>query len=116
MLIEPTDDLEHLRNVMAGAAFHFVQLISARPKGAAHSLRSGLFSFEQTCGRIYLRAERVYCGSSRFYLRLDLCPLLLLNGFAHARNSFHTVARVKAGRVYLVLEPGTARKPLLICE
>src|SRR5438128_5425637 len=69
--------------------------------------------FEQSRRRINLRGQRLYGGDGVFRLRLDITPLLLLDGFTHARNRLHAIACVEARRVDLVLEPGAARQALL---
>src|SRR4051794_28249157 len=45
------------------------------------------------------------------YLLGGLLPVVLLYGLAHAGYRLHAVARVEAGRVDLMLEPGAARQP-----
>ena len=48
------------------------------------------------------------------HLSVSFCPLLFVHIFAHRSDRLSPIARIGAGRIYLVFKPWALRKPLLI--
>ncbi|MDX2034450.1 MAG: pre-peptidase C-terminal domain-containing protein [Blastocatellia bacterium] len=65
---------------------------------------------EQSGCRLHLRRHGVERAADHPDLLIGFRPILLFESLAHARQRLHAIARVKAGRVDLVLEPGPARQ------
>src|SRR5437588_2174025 len=59
---------------------------------------------------VYFGGGALNRGGDDDDLRVGLLPVVLLDGLAHAGQRLDAVARIEAGRVNLVPEPGAARQ------
>src|SRR5437588_8407115 len=80
---------------------------SSMPTLAAKILSAAL---QEGRRAVYLGGGALNRGGDDGDLLASLLPVVLLDGLAHAGQRLDAVARVEAGRVNLVLEPGAARQ------